>query len=56
MQDKIVAGKLESFYSTKVLPEQKWMKDDTKTVQKILEAALGQSATIEAFDRFQIGK
>ena len=56
MQEKIVAGKLESFYSAKVLPEQKWMKDDTKTVQKVLQEALGQGATIEAFDRFQIGK
>jgi elongation factor Ts len=56
MQEKIVAGKLESFYATKVLPEQKWMKDDSKTVQKILQEAIGADATIEAFDRFQIGK
>jgi elongation factor Ts len=56
MQDKIITGKVESFYSTKVLPEQKWMKDDSKTVQKVLQEALGSDAVIEAFDRFQIGK
>jgi elongation factor Ts len=56
MQEKILAGKLEKFYADKVLPEQKWMKDDTKTAQKILQDALGAGAVIEAFDRFQIGK
>jgi elongation factor Ts len=56
MQEKIVAGKLEKFYADQVLPEQKWMKDDTKTVQKILEEKLGKGARIEAFVRIQIGK
>jgi len=56
MQEKIVTGKLEKFYADQVLPEQKWMKDDTKTVQKILEEKLGKGARIEAFVRFQIGK
>jgi elongation factor Ts len=56
MQEKIVAGKLEKFYADQVLPEQKWMKDDTKTVQKILEEKLGKGARIESFVRIQIGK
>ncbi len=56
MQQKIVAGKLEKFYADQVLPEQKWMKDDTKTVQQILEERLGKGARIEAFVRVQIGK
>jgi elongation factor Ts len=56
MQEKIVAGKLEKFYADQVLPEQKWMKDDTKTVQKIVEEKLGKGSKIEAFARFQIGK
>ena len=56
MQQKIVAGKLEKFYADQVLPEQKWMKDDTKTVQQILEEKLGKGAKIEAFVRVQIGK
>jgi elongation factor Ts len=56
MQEKIVAGKLEKFYADQVLPEQKWMKDDTKTVQQIVEEKLGKGSRIEAFARFQIGK
>ena len=56
MQEKIVAGKLEKFYADQVLPEQKWMKDDSKSVQKIVEEKLGKGARIEAFARFQIGK
>jgi len=56
MQQKIVAGKLEKFYADRVLPEQKWIKDDSKTVQKVLEDALGKGTKIEGFTRVQIGK
>jgi elongation factor Ts len=56
MQEKIAAGKLEKFYADRVLPEQKWVKDDSKTVQKVLADALGKGAKIEAFSRIQIGK
>jgi elongation factor Ts len=56
MQEKIIAGKLEKFYADAVLPEQKWVKDDTKTVQKVLDEALGKGARIERFTRLQIGK
>jgi len=56
MVEKIISGKLEKFYADQVLPEQKWMKDDTKTVQKIVEEKLGPGSRIEAFARFQIGK
>jgi len=55
MQDKIIAGKLEKFYADAVLPEQKWFKDETKTVQQVLDATLGKGALIESFARFQIG-
>ena len=58
MQQKIVAGKLEKFYADRVLPEQIWIKDDTKTktVQQVLDAALGKGTKIEAFTRVQVGK
>lgn len=56
MQAKIVSGKLEKFYADQVLPEQKWMKDETKTVQEIVEERLGPGSRIEAFARFQVGK
>jgi elongation factor Ts len=56
MQAKIVAGKLEKFYAERVLPEQKWNKDDGQTVQQVLDAALGKGTQIVAFARLQIGK
>ena len=56
IREKIITGKVEKFLSDQVLPEQKWMKDDSKTVQQILEEKLGKGARIEAFVRFQIGK
>jgi elongation factor Ts len=56
MQEKIVAGKLEKFYADHALTEQKWMKDDSKTVQTIVEEKLGKGSRIEAFARCQIGK
>ncbi len=56
MQEKIVRGKLEKFYSEVILPEQKWVFDDTKTVQKIVEERLGAGARIEAFTHVRIGK
>lgn len=56
MQQKIVTGKLEKFYAERVLPEQKWIKDDSKTVQKVLEEALGKGTQVAAFTRVQIGK
>jgi elongation factor Ts len=55
MQDKIVAGKLEKYYADAVLPEQKWFKDETKTVQQVLDERLGKGARSESFARFQIG-
>ena len=56
MQQKIVAGKLEKFYADRVLPEQPWIKDPSKSVQKVLEEALGKGTKIESFARIQIGK
>lgn len=56
MQQKIVAGKLDKFYAEQVLPEQKWMKDESLTVQRWLDSALGKGARIEGFTRIQIGK
>lgn len=55
MQEKIILGKLEKFYAESVLPEQKWFKDDSKTVQQVLQEVLGKGARIETFARFQVG-
>lgn len=56
MQEKIVKGKLDKFFADVILPEQKWIMDDTKTVQKVLEETLGKGSKIEAFTNVRIGK
>ena len=55
IQEKILSGKLEKFFAGCVLPNQTWVKDDKLTVQKALEAQLGEGTVIAAFSRFQIG-
>lgn len=56
MQEKIVKGKLDKFFSDVILPEQKWVFDDTKTVQKALEEALGKGSSIAGFTNVRIGR
>ena len=56
--DKIVEGKLKKFYEENCLLEQKFVKDDTKTVAQVLEEAAkqsGGSAKIKKFVRFDVG-
>ncbi len=56
MQEKIVRGKLEKFFAEVVLPEQKWVFDDTKTVAKVVEERLGAGSKIVGFTHVRIGK
>ena len=56
--DKIVEGKMKKFYEENCLLEQKFVKDDTKTVLQVLEDAAKQTggkATIKRFVRFDVG-
>jgi len=56
--DKIVEGKIKKFYEENCLLEQKFVKDDTKTVSQVLEEAARQTggkATIKRFVRFDVG-
>ena len=55
IQEKIMVGRLEKFYGETVITEQPWIKDDKTTVQKALDGALGGSAKLEGFTRFEIG-
>jgi len=55
MQDKIIDGKMGKFYGELVLPEQPWVKDDKKKVEKVLAETLGADATLAGFVRFDIG-
>ena len=56
--DKIVAGKLEKFYSQVCLLEQAFVKDQDKTVAQVLAEtgkAAGDEFTVRRFVRWQLG-
>lgn len=57
--DKIVEGRIEKFYTENCLLDQPYIKDDSKTVQDLLNeiiAKLGENIKIARFARFQIGQ
>jgi elongation factor Ts len=56
--EKIVAGKIEKFYSDVCLLEQQYVKNPDLTIQDLLNeliASLGENITIKRFARFQVG-
>ena len=57
--DKIVEGKLGSFYAQVVLPDQESVRDSKVTVADVLAAAsktLGATVTVSRFARFRVGE
>jgi elongation factor Ts len=57
--EKILAGKLDKYYSTVCLLEQSFVKDDKKTINDLLTAKiaeLGENIVIRRFTRFQVGE
>lgn len=57
--DKIVAGKLESYYKQMVLMEQEFIKDTSKTVKDRIDetiAKVGENIQVARFARFQVGQ
>jgi elongation factor Ts len=57
--DKIVDGQVGKFYSENVLLEQKFIKDDKKTVEQLQQeivAKLGENIKIRRFVRFELGE
>ena len=57
--DKIVEGKLGSFYSQVVLPDQPYIRDPKMTVADMLAAAtktLGAPVTVTRFARLKVGE
>lgn len=57
--DKIVEGKLGSFYSQVVLPDQASIRDPKMTVSDVLAAAarlLGAAVTVTRFARLKVGE
>ncbi len=57
--DKIVAGKLESFYKDRVLLDQEWIQDKNKTISELIDgakASMGENITIGRFCRVRVGE
>src|SRR5471030_1442099 len=57
--EKILAGKLDKYYSTVCLLEQTFVKDNTKTINDLLNgkiSELGENIVIRRFTRFQVGE
>ncbi len=59
VQEKILQGKLETFFKEKCLLEQPFIKDDTQTVRDIITsciAKVGENIKVKRFIRYEIGK
>lgn len=57
--ERIVAGRMGKFYEDVCLLEQKFVKDDSKTVQALLEGAvatIGENIKVRRFARFVLGE
>ena len=56
--DKIVEGKVKAFYEDNVLLEQSFVKDDSKTIQQLLDelsAKVGEKVAVRRFVRYKLG-
>lgn len=56
MMEKIIEGKLNKFYSENCLLEQKWFKDDSKTIGNLLDEAIGTFGEAMTIRRFMVWK
>jgi elongation factor Ts len=57
--EKIVAGKLESFYKENVLLDQEWIQDKSKSISTVIDeakASMGENITIGRFARIRVGE
>ena len=57
--DKVVEGRMNTFFSELVLLEQSFLKDDSKTISQLLSetvAEVGESIEIRRFARFSLGE
>ena len=58
MLDKIVEGKMKSFYKERCLLQQEFVKDTTQTIEDLITAMiakLGENITVKRFCRFEFG-
>jgi elongation factor Ts len=55
----IVEGKMKAFYEQTVLLDQKYVKDDTTTIQQLLDevgAKVGEKVAVRRFVRYRLGE
>ncbi len=56
--EKIVKGKLEGFYKERVLLDQEWIQDKSKTIANLIDEArssMGENVSIGRFVRIRVG-
>jgi len=57
--EKVVAGKLEGFYKDRVLMDQEWIQDKSKSIQILIDEAkssMGENVSIGRFKRIRVGE
>ena len=57
--EKIVAGKMESFYKERVLLDQEWIQDKSQTIGQLIDAArssMGENVGVGRFARIRVGE
>ncbi|HEY2803124.1 MAG TPA: translation elongation factor Ts [Actinomycetota bacterium] len=57
--ERMVEGKLESFYRDSVLLDQKFVKDDSKSIRTIVDevsAKVGEKVAVRRFVRYKLGE
>lgn len=57
--EKIVQGKLEGFYKERVLMDQEWIQDKSKSIGDLIneaKASMGENITIGRFARIRVGE
>jgi elongation factor Ts len=56
---RIVEGKIEAYFKDHCLLEQPFVKDDTSTIQQLLDelgAKLGEKVVVRRFVRYKLGE
>ena len=57
--EKIVAGKMESFYKDRVLLDQEWIQDKSKSIATLIDEArtsMGENVSVGRFVRIRVGE
>ena len=57
--DKIVAGRMESFYKENVLMDQEWIQDKAKSIAALVDeakASMGENISVGRFCRIRVGE